>query len=341
MTCANCHNPLPPTGGRCTRCGRVVFVRPGQPASTSAFRLDGCRRDAPSPGDFRAVPRVSALPPLVDLRPDCPPVEAQGALGSCTANAIVGAFEFAERKAGGGGHDLSRLFVYYNARKMSGWEQEDSGATISQGMAALLAFGAPAETSWPYDVARMAERPPERCFEEARLHVPGEYARVTGADGIRGALARAHPVVFASNIPERCYDEAWTSGSVPMPTADERAAVASRDGTHAMLLVGYDLNARVYFVRNSWGDGFGERGYCRLPFDVFDAVLVPDSTWILGHLERTGHFDVVRPQLARPVVEGSVKDLAARLREEIRAGLSRDIEGALKDVKQRFPPRQG
>ena len=342
MTCANCHNPLPPTGGRCTRCGRVVYARPGLPGGAPGLRLDGCRSEAPSPSDYRAVPRAGALPPLVDLRPECSPVEAQGALGSCTANAVVGAFEFLQRKARRPTPDLSRLFVYYNARKMSGWEREDSGATIGQGMAALLAFGAPAETSWPYDVARMAERPPEACYDEARNHVPSEYARVDGAEGIRGALAHAHPVVFASNIPARCYDAAWTSGTVPMPTADERAAMASREGTHAMLLVGYDLNARVYFVRNSWGEQFGERGYCRIPFDVFDAVVVAHSTWILGHLAQTGHFDVIRPAVSRPVVEGSVKDLAAKLRAEIRAGLSRDIEDAMKDVKRRFPTgRQG
>ena len=342
MTCTNCHNPLPPTGGRCPRCGRVVYVRPGQPGATTPIRLDGCRREAPSPTDYRAVPRVRALPPIVDLRPDCPAVEAQGALGSCTANAIVGAFEFRQRKATGRMRDLSRLFVYYNARKMAGWEHEDSGATIGQGMAALLAFGAPSEASWPYDIARMAERPPEACYEEARADVPGEYARVDGVDHIRGALARAHPVVFASNIPDRCYEAAWTSGSVPMPTADEMAAFTSRDGTHAMLLVGYDLNAKVYFVRNSWSDQFGERGYCRLPFDVFDTVVIPQTTWILGHLETSGDFDIVRPPLQRPVVEGGAKDLAAKLREDIRASLTKDIDSAMKDVKQRFTPgRQG
>ena len=43
-------------------------------------------------------PRVAALPPSVDLRPQCPPVENQGQLGSCTANALAGALEFLEVK---------------------------------------------------------------------------------------------------------------------------------------------------------------------------------------------------------------------------------------------------
>jgi hypothetical protein len=38
------------------------------------------------------------LPPAVDLRQGCPPVENQGELGSCTANALVGNLEFLEKR---------------------------------------------------------------------------------------------------------------------------------------------------------------------------------------------------------------------------------------------------
>ena len=41
---------------------------------------------------LRGIPEI--LPPIVDLRKNCPPVYGQEALGSCTANAVAGAFEF-------------------------------------------------------------------------------------------------------------------------------------------------------------------------------------------------------------------------------------------------------
>ncbi len=56
--------------------------------------------------------RAAALPPAVDLRPWCSPVEDQGALGSCTAHAGVGIIEYYERKAFGRHTDASRLFLY-------------------------------------------------------------------------------------------------------------------------------------------------------------------------------------------------------------------------------------
>lgn len=340
MTCAHCHAQMPPTGGRCPRCGRVTYARMGRPGADGGIRLDGCKVEPPSPKDFRAVPRAMALPTVVDLRPECSPVEQQGQLGSCTANAIVGAFEFTQRKATGRAQDLSRLFVYYNARMMTGAERHDAGATIGHGMAALLAFGAPPEAEWPYDVSAMATRPTEAAYEQARHNVPAEYARVDGVEHLRAALARNHPVVFASNIPERCYDEAYTTGVVPMPTSTEMSQFNSRDGTHAMLLVGYDLGAKVYHVRNSWGDGFGDRGYCRMAFDVFDNVMIPQSTWILGNLAASGAFDVVRPKVELPTIEGGVKDLAAKMREEIRGTLTRDLDAAISDVKKRFTPNR-
>jgi hypothetical protein len=46
------------------------------------------------------------------MRSKCSPVEDQGQLGSCTANALVGALEFLDRKDGAQFVDLNRLFLY-------------------------------------------------------------------------------------------------------------------------------------------------------------------------------------------------------------------------------------
>ena len=37
---------------------------------------------------------ITNLPASVDLRSKCPPIYDQGQLGSCTANALVGAYQF-------------------------------------------------------------------------------------------------------------------------------------------------------------------------------------------------------------------------------------------------------
>src|SRR5437764_12038510 len=84
----------------------------------------GWVRDIPDQRDllYAPPPAISpALPPKVDLRPQCPPPHDQGQLGSCTANAIAGALQFLEGKEGSPSPVMpSRLFIYYNERALEG-----------------------------------------------------------------------------------------------------------------------------------------------------------------------------------------------------------------------------
>src|SRR5665647_2445286 len=89
--------------------------------------------DLPDQRDFSyRVPRrtAQALPPRMDLRPEMPPVYDQGQLGSCTANAIGGAFEFELVKQQEPDFTPSRLFIYYNERVIERTVPEDSGAQL-------------------------------------------------------------------------------------------------------------------------------------------------------------------------------------------------------------------
>jgi hypothetical protein len=124
---------------------------------------------------------------------------------------------------------------------------------------------------------------------------------------------------------------------MPVPTAAE-ADAASRESGHAMLLVGYDLDAGTYIVRNSWGADWGDHGYCRMPFDAFELGVHPSSTWILGTLDATQALTVDRPaRAAAPAASsGSVADLAAKMREEIRSSLTKDIQDSMKDIRDRI-----
>ncbi len=93
--------------------------------------------------------RARAKPPAkVDLRKWCPPVEDQGQLGSCTANARAGQVEYFERRAFGRHVDASRLFLYKATRNLLHWTG-DTGAFLRTTMGALVLFGVPPEEHWP------------------------------------------------------------------------------------------------------------------------------------------------------------------------------------------------
>ena len=91
------------------------------------------------------------LPKAIDNRQYCSPIEDQGQLGSCTANAGVGMYEYMENKANGTYIDGSRLFLYKATRLLMGDEGKgDSGAYIRTTLGAIRLFGIPNEEYWPY-----------------------------------------------------------------------------------------------------------------------------------------------------------------------------------------------
>src|SRR2546423_5333306 len=140
---------------------------------------------------FRAaLPRVDALPPRVDLRPACPPVYNQGALGSCTANVIAAALQFDRIKQRLDVSMPSRLFIYYNERVIEHTVAADSGAMIRDGIKSVAKQGAPDERLWPYVIAKFRSRPSARAYADARRHPAVLYERLTPVvEQLRGCLA--------------------------------------------------------------------------------------------------------------------------------------------------------
>jgi C1A family cysteine protease len=52
------------------------------------------------------------------------------------------------------------------------------------------------------------------------------------------------------------------TGITPIPNPDEQS-----EGGHEVLCLGYNLTNHRALIQNSWGDGWGERGYFWMPFD--------------------------------------------------------------------------
>src|SRR5437868_4542608 len=112
---------------------------PAMPApSRRKIKRYGWIPDLPDRRDriFAARPEtLRALPPRVDLRAACPPIYDQGALGSCTAQAIAALLEFDQaRQSQPVAFTPSRLFIYYNERDIEGTVDEDSGAMLRHGI---------------------------------------------------------------------------------------------------------------------------------------------------------------------------------------------------------------
>ena len=215
------------------------------------------------------APRLVSPPAKVDLRSKCSPVEDQGQLGSCTANALVGALEFLEIKDGAPFANLSRLFVYYNERMIEGTVNQDSGAFIRDGIKSLAKLGVCTEAEWPYKINKFTKKPTTACYRSAKKHRILSYHRISTVDEMRSCLAEGFPFVFGFTVYEAFESAAVAkSGVLNMPGPKEKVM-----GGHAVMGVGYDNAAGRFIIRNSWGTDWGQKGYFTMPYDY----LSPDK----------------------------------------------------------------
>lgn len=207
------------------------------------------------------------LPASVDLRNGCSPVVDQGNLGSCTANAIAsGLREYLEIKSKQNLVSLSRLFLYWEERSMEGTVNQDSGAEIRDGMKALNQIGVCPEEDWPYDISTFENTPTDKMKTNAVPYKISQYQRIASLTTLKAALAEDFPVVIGINVYESFEsDEVAKTGIIPMPNTSTEQLL----GGHAVLIVGYNDAKSWLIVRNSWGDSWGDKGYCYLPYDYF------------------------------------------------------------------------
>jgi C1A family cysteine protease len=228
-------------------------------------------------------PILGSLPPSADLRPQCPPtVYDQGRLGSCTANAIGGAFEFNLLKQGQRDFMPSRLFVYYNERVILGTVDSDSGAMIRDGIKTVNKLGVCTEDDWKYDIGRFREKPPASCYESALDNQALAYKRVPQSlNQLRGCLASGFPFVFGFTVYESFEsDEVARTGEAPLPAAGEAVL-----GGHAVLAIGYDDATTRFTVRNSWGPHWGNGGYFTLPYAYLTDRGLASDFWTISQVE--------------------------------------------------------
>ena len=96
---------------------------------------------------------------------------------------------------------------------------------------------------------------------------------------MRTCLADQFPFVFAIAVHKSMFHRPTRhTGIVSMPT--RRDALV---GGHAVMAVGYDHPKRQLIFRNSWGRGWGDRGYGYLPYQF---LMSPTLSWDFWTMRR-------------------------------------------------------
>ncbi|CAF4063790.1 unnamed protein product, partial [Rotaria sordida] len=244
------------------------------------------------------------LPPKVDLRSDMTPVEDQSRIGSCTANSlagtqindihfsvlvtclIIGAYEYLMKKTTGSYVDVSRLFIYYNGRfkKDPNTPITDKGCSMTKAIEALEEYGTCFESVWPYNISSVNVKPSDESFEQAKNYQITEALKINiNLSEMKACLAQGFPFAFGLRL-YKSFDKAATTGVVPMPNDTEQGR--TEHGRHAMLAVGYSDQSKAFIVRNSWGEKWGDKGYCYIPYDYLTNPDLCFDAWTIRQVEK-------------------------------------------------------
>jgi C1A family cysteine protease len=241
----------------------------------------GWKPDLPDYRDFKyAAPRavLANLPPKVDLTANCPPVYDQGELGSCTGNAIAGAYEFELMKQNATVFTPSRLFIYYNERVIENTVNTDSGAQIRDGMNTVNNMGVCAESDWPYVITEFTQKPYATCYSNALQNIVTSFHSVAqDLDQMRGCLADGYPIVIGFTVYDAFEGQVVAqTGILNLPQPTEKVV-----GGHAVLVVGYDDSQSRFIVRNSWGADWGMAGYYTMPYEYLTDPNMSSDFWTI------------------------------------------------------------
>jgi C1A family cysteine protease len=227
---------------------------------------------------------INSFSPSVDLRQPDVMIEDQDQLGSCTSNAIIGAYEIMLKRLYPEKYtELSRLFVYYNTRIYYNELNIDSGAYLRDTLKSIKKYGVCAESIWPYEIDKFDEQPTPQAYIDAVARNINYYETLITQNEILQVLTLGKPVIIGTTIFDQFNYLDSSNYTLPMPRENEIGI-----GNHALCIVGYDLTRREYIIKNSFGTGWGDNGYCLMSFEYVEKYAfekwyfdIPDQTTFL------------------------------------------------------------
>jgi len=196
----------------------------------------------------------------------CGPVVDQGDIGSCVffslvahmvATAVQNDIAISEIP------NLSQLFAYYRYRAEYGDVLWDDGAFIRDAIK-IMAKGVCLEDCWPYVIKNFPNKPPASCYQEAEKHKILSYHALYTIEDMLQCMASGYGFVGGISVYES-FDSLMTekTGVVEIPRPNEKLL-----GGHALYFGGgYNLHWGMIKFQNSWGEGWGDKGFGWIPIE--------------------------------------------------------------------------
>jgi C1A family cysteine protease len=303
----------------------------------------------PSPPDLRDYAVEAFLPTHIDLIrfpveyrvPEVVPVKDQDGVGQCVAYTLATIKQAQEtREKRVPAPSYSTNFIYGD--RADGDYQGD-GMMPREALAELVRDGVPTEDEFAREfdgvrhplawvqVKAIREQYPDawtRLQEKGKPQRILKYVRARTERQIKAALMHLGPCLIAIDVHESFF-QTGKDGLIPPPSGQVV-------GGHAMTLIGWRADRR-WVIQNSWGPGWGDRGFCYLPVNypgIREVWTVTDQTALGAGLsdvspDRWSYQDiqaVITAGLMQGFPDGTFRPGEPVTREQLAAVLARLLE---------------
>tara|TARA_B110000971_G_scaffold99314_1_gene102140 strand:+ start:2319 stop:3086 length:768 start_codon:yes stop_codon:yes gene_type:complete len=235
----------------------------------------GWKRDSP---DYRDK-YIHYSSPLevddIDLRHKMPGIYDQLNIGSSVANSAAAAYEYNQIEIDDEHIFIpSRLFIYYNTRKIENTILYDAGSQIRNTIKSLNKYGICSETKWCYDPTILNIKPDDSCY----IQIPSiKYFRLNqNIITLKACLTNSVPFIFGFSVYSNFEKIDKNNNTLSIPTKDDKYL-----GGHSCLCVGYDNSKKHFIVRNSFGVEWGDKGHFKLSYDYMINKNLCSDFWII------------------------------------------------------------
>ena len=202
-------------------------------------------------------------PALIPLEPTIEPpgdsiILDQGREGACTGFALAAAINFLLDRQSRNSLRASPRMLYEMAKRHDEWPGQDyDGSSCRGAIRGWSNMGVCADDLWPYDANRPDDRLTIERARAARSTTLGAYYRLRpNVTDYHAALNEVGVLYVSAKVHEGWFAPKGTP-SVIRP--------GSPAGGHAFAIVGY--NDHGFWVQNSWGPDWGQRGHALWPYE--------------------------------------------------------------------------